>query len=86
MIMFWNQREVFIGNSLENFNRAQHLLQMNNINYKIKLSSNNSPNLIASRRATMGIFGENSTVSTMYYIYVHKNDYDEACYLLNAAH
>lgn len=80
--MFWNQREIFISNSLENFNRAQHLLQMNNIKYKIKLSSNKSPNLFASRAATMGSFGENPKVSTIYYIYVHKNDYDEACYVL----
>ena len=39
---------------------------------------------MGSQRATWGSIGENLDYAYQYYIYVHKNDYEEAAYLLAA--
>jgi hypothetical protein len=82
MIIFWNQREVFVGNSLQKFNEVRQILVANNIKYKHKLVNNNNTYLFSSRRARTGTYGENMDYSIMYYIYVHMNDYDNACAVL----
>lgn len=83
MIMIWNQKEVFIDSDLQKFNEARDILLANGINYKYKVVDNTSPSFFGtSRRARTGTFGENINYSKTYYIYVHKNDYDEAYYLL----
>lgn len=78
MIMIWNQKEVFMGFSLQKFNEVRQTLVDNNIKYKHRLVNNHNN----SRRARTGTFGENMEYSITYYIYVHKNDYDNACYVL----
>ena len=79
MIMIWNRREVFVGNSLKRFNEVRDIFSVNGINYKYRVIDNTSPSLFgASRRARTGTFGENIENSKMYYIYVHKDDYDNA--------
>jgi hypothetical protein len=77
MIAIWNQKEVFTGYSLQQFNEVRGILAANNINYKHKLVNN-----ISSRRGRTGTFGENLNYSVMYYIYVHKKDYQCACTVL----
>lgn len=73
MIMFWNQKEVFIGYSMQKFSEVRQKLADNEIKYKHRLVNNNSA------RDRTGTFGENMEYSTTYYIYVHKNDYEYAC-------
>jgi len=79
MILFWNRKEVYMGNSLERFYEARQRLEDNGIKYDYKLVSNNSASLFGSSRSQFGSFGENLQLSTMYYLYVHKKDYDYAC-------
>ena len=83
MIMIWNQKEVFIGDSLKRFNEICVLLSSNGIEYKPRIFDKNTSTILGpSRRARTGTFGENMAYSKTYYIYVHKNDYDNAIALL----
>lgn len=75
MIMIWNQKEVFVGYFLQKFNEVRQILIANKIKYKHRLVNNNN----TSRRSRTGTFGENMEYSITYYIYVHKNDYENAC-------
>lgn len=79
MITFWNQKEVFIGTSMQNFCKACSILKSNNIKYKIKINNTNSGII----RGNFGSLGENLNYPRTYYIYVNKSDYDYACSLLH---
>lgn len=78
MIMLWNQKEVFVGYSLKEFNEVRDTLVANKIEYKHRIVNHNKE----SRRGRTGTFGENMDLSNTYYIYVHKKDYDKACAVL----
>ena len=82
MIAIWNQREVFVGLSLEKFNKVLSILSANKIKYKYKIINRNSSNVFSSRRGRTGTFGENIDYSNAYYVYVHKKDYDNALSVL----
>lgn len=83
MIMIWNQKEVFVGNSSNRFNEICTILSSNGIEYKHRIVDKNTSNILGpSRRARTGTFGENMDYSKTYYIYVHKNDYNNAFALL----
>jgi len=79
MIMIWNQKEVFLGYSLQKFNEVRETLSANKIEYKYRIVNQNS------RRKRTGIFGENQHYSSTYYIYVHKKDYEYACKVLQSS-
>lgn len=79
MIMIWNRREVFVGNSLQTFNEVRYKLSSNKIKYDYKIVDSTSPNFFgSSNRARTGTYGVNMDLTKTYYIYVHKNDYDKA--------
>lgn len=83
MIMIWNRKEAFVGNSLQKFNEVCFSLSSNGIKYKYKVFDSTSPSLFGtSNRARTGTFGINMDYTKTYYIYVHKNDYDKACAIL----
>ena len=83
MILMWNRKEVFVGHSLQRFNEARYTLSSNGIKYKYKVVDNTSPSYFgSSNRARTGTFGINMDYSKTYYIYVHKNDYNNASTLL----
>lgn len=81
--MFWNQKEVFMGCSLQRFNEVRYTLSENGIEHKYRVIDNNNPSFLGlSRRARTGTFGEKMDYSKTYYIYVHKSNYDKVCALL----
>ena len=83
MIMIWNRKEVFVGNSLQRFNEISHTLSSNEIPYEYKIvDSTSSSSFGASKRGRTGSFGLNTDYIKMYYIYVHKKDYDRAMMIL----
>ncbi|MFL0268072.1 hypothetical protein [Candidatus Clostridium radicumherbarum] len=82
MIMLWNQKEVFVGYSLQKFNEIRQILSANKIKYKYRLVNNSNDYLFSSRGARTGTFGENMNYSITYYVYVHKKDYENACAIL----
>jgi hypothetical protein len=75
MITFWNQKEIFMGNSLKKFSEVRAVLSANKIKYKYKVVSQNQ----GMNRGRTGIFGENMKYSNTYYIFIHNRDYDIAC-------
>ncbi len=79
MIIIWNQREVFMGNSMQRFSEVRTILDTNKIKYKYKVVSLNQ----GVTRGRTGTFGENIDYLNTYYIYVHKKDYDNACAILH---
>lgn len=79
MIMIWNRKEVFVGNSLQRFNEVRYKLSSNEIKYEYKIVDSTSPGYFGtSNRARTGTLGINMDYTHTYYIYVHKNDYDNA--------
>ena len=79
MIMIWNRKEVFVGNSLQRFAEIRNRLSSNRIKYYCKIVDSTSPSYFgSSNRARTGTYGVNMDLTKTYYIYVHKNDYDKA--------
>jgi hypothetical protein len=78
MIMLWNQKEVFVGCSLQKFNEICQILLANKIQYKYRLVNNKR------RRSRTGTFGENMNYAVTYYIYVHKKNYEHICEILKS--
>lgn len=58
------------------FADIRDILAVNQIKYTYRTVSN------SNRRGVRGSFRERAELSYMYYIYVHKNDYDWACKLM----
>ena len=82
MILIWNRKEVFVGYSLEKFSKVRETLNANKIKHTYKVVDQNNKYIFGSRQARISNFGENMNYSKTYYIYVHKQDYDEACAVL----
>lgn len=82
MIMFWNRREVYFGNSLQEFIQVREKLGANNIPHRYRFVNNHRIHPFNSRRASSITSGENREYSITYYIYVHKNDYEKAVAIL----
>lgn len=79
MIMIWNRKEVFVGNSLQRFNEVRYILSSNGIKYDYRVVDSTSPSYFgSSSRARTGTLGINMDLAKTYYLYVHKNDYDSA--------
>lgn len=83
MILIWNRREIFIGNSMSKFNSIRQLLASKQIKYSYKVVNCSSRGTFTSNRSRFGNVGENPDYAYQYYIYVHKADYDHACSVLN---
>lgn len=83
MILLWNRKEIYNGSSINEFNRIRNLLSQNEIKYDIKTVNNRTSSGFDSTRGRVGSMGENLDLSYEYYIYVHKNTYDEALYIIS---
>lgn len=81
-MFFWNRKEVFNGHSLEKFDNIMGILHKNNIKCKYKVVNKNSSHLSSSRRSMLGSLGEDMKYYNLHYIYVHKEDYDKAVYVI----
>ena len=79
MIAFWNRREIYVGNSLQEFNRILDILAAE----KIKYHWRRVDRINWSRTATFGTLGTvDTSQNDMYYIYVHKKYLDKAQFLI----
>lgn len=78
MIMFWNQKEVFLGTSLQKFSEIRNLLTANKIGYKYKIVDQVGEHRHGANRVRTGNSNINIEHSHLYYIYVHKKDYEKA--------
>ena len=66
-MMFWNRREIFVGHSLQEFNRIRSVLKAEKIKYDYN-------------RVKMGGFDLERRF--MFYVYVHKKDVEIAQFLI----
>lgn len=82
MLTLFNRKELAICQTQERFNDIRDILINNKIRYSYGIKDRNSSNFMGSQRGRTGTFGQNLDVSKTYYIYVHKNDYNEALELI----
>ena len=83
MIMFWNRKEVYVGFSMKSFGEIRDILSANGIKYTYKVININSSSTIGSSRVSLGSLGEKPQLAYEYYVYVNKNDYDNAYGIIN---
>ena len=74
---FWRRREVYHGFSVKEQAQTRQVLADNKIKYDYKVISMNG------QRVHGGSFGINKEYENEYYIYVDKNQYDNAIHLLS---
>lgn len=83
MITILNRKELTITFSMKIQSEIREILQTNHIEYTIKVINRKSPSpFSAGTRARTGTFGENLDLAYEYIIYVKKQDYEEASYLI----
>lgn len=83
MILLWNRKEVYHGFSMPEFIRIKELLIIKGITYDLKIVNRNTASVFDTSRNRLGSLGVNDQYSNEYYIFVHKNDCDEAVYIIN---
>ena len=81
MITIFNRKEVLCAFDMNSQADARGILAANGIRYIIKTNGNDM-NDIGTRSMFGRGFGENPRFSCEYRIFVHKNDYEQAKYLL----
>lgn len=87
MITILNRKELITVFSMEQQGIIRELLNSEGIKYSIKKVDQRSPSPFSSgNRSQTGTFGENLEMNTEYIIYVHKDDFEKADYILNKNH
>lgn len=84
MITIFNRKEVCITYDMKRQAEVREILQRENIDYRIKVINRKtqiSPFSMAGTRAYIGSHG-NRMMEYEYHIFVHKDDYERALYLL----
>lgn len=83
MITFLNRKEVCITYDLKKQAEIRYLLQGAGIDYRIRtINRTNTVDVRAGTRAYTGTIGRDQMQDYEYHIYVHKDDYEEAMYLI----
>ena len=83
MITALNRENVYIGFDLQEFNRIREILEANQIDYAQKANNHaGSWALEGTSRGRTGSFGQNKHYQYEYEVYVHKEDYKKAKYLI----
>lgn len=72
----WQRKEIYIGYSIQDFSRIRDVLAANNIRYDYKVKNRQQPGY--NRGQLVGRWGTDSSADNMYYIYVKKEDYEQA--------
>ena len=82
MITIFNRKELLVTMDINKQANIRDILSANNISYVIKTTNLQNSQFAGSRRGQIGNFRINQDYSYEYKIYVHKNDYDRALYLI----
>lgn len=75
-------KEILTTNSLNELPAVAAFLKSHNIPTKRK-SVNRNFHGLSTRRSILGTVGENLSLETQYYLYVHKSKQEEAEYLIH---
>ncbi len=84
MITIFNRKELIVTYSMKRQSEIRSILANNNIKYHVKIIDRKNPSSFsAGSRSHTGTFGENIRLEYEYIIYVRKEDYDNAKYLIS---
>ena len=79
MITIFNRKELFLTSSLGELEKIKSKLEQHHIEYCIRTIDQETASVCGrNRRAAFGSLGMNSNATKLYYIYVRKNDLNEA--------
>ena len=78
MILPWKRKEVYMGFDMQQMGRVLNVLSAAHIRYYEQTANHG---VLRNRSVSAG----NTNYSLMYYVYVHRDDYDQACYLIHQA-
>jgi hypothetical protein len=82
-MLFWKRKELWLGNSMEEFSRIRQVLAKNHIRCDIKLKNRMQTDFGRRTPASFQL-GNNPLLDTMYYLYVDKDEYERAKYLIDS--
>ena len=83
MITFFNRKEVCITYDMKRQAEVRNILQGRGIDYRMKVINRKSSSAVWSgTRAYTGTHGKDLMMEYEYHIYVHKDDYEEALFLI----
>lgn len=81
---FWQRKEVWVGNSMQEFSRLRELLSQNGIRYDYRIGSRQKFEF--DRRLTgLARMGSSPRFDTTYTLYVRREDFEYDCRLLNGS-
>ena len=80
MLTLFNRRELITTFSMEKQAKVRDILSQNGIGYRVKTNSHSSGTYARGRTGSHGL---NADHAYQYTIYVHRNDYEKAQYLIN---
>lgn len=79
MITIFNRKMVFASFSMESQAEIRNILDANGIKYYVKVVNRRSASSFGNgTRSRTGSFGEDSSYTYEYMIYVHKKDFESA--------
>ncbi|WP_105616355.1 hypothetical protein [Vallitalea okinawensis] len=79
MIAIWNQKEIYMGYSMKDYDEIISKLGLNGIKFKTKVINRNNSVVLGSFRCKTRTCAQNLEYTYQYYIYVHKDNYELAC-------
>jgi hypothetical protein len=82
MITYLNEKTVYCGTSIAEFNKIRNILEINKINYKYGTIDPAHNSYMGPRGVTRSVGGNVAPSSLIYEIKVHKKDYDESMYYI----
>ncbi len=83
MITIFNRKELIVTMEMDRQSEVRNILSQNGIDYTVKTTNlQAAPVMGGNRRRQYGSFGINPQYSYEYKIYVHKNDFEKAAYLI----
>lgn len=84
MITFLNRKEVCVTFDMDRQAEIRYLLQGAGIDYVIRIKNRTETMLVrgGTTRAYTGTYGNRQMLDYEYHIYVHKDDYEEAMFLI----
>ena len=78
MVWFWNRKELLITTSMEQQARVRDILSANGIDYRVRVKSNTG----GVGRSRMVLPGTALERMYQYYIYVKREDFEKAKFLI----
>ena len=80
--MFWNRYLLYKGTSIKRYNEIKNILKLNNIKYKDKIENKNRDIGPMMDKIIIGSLGQKEDFSWEYKIFVNKENYEYAQYLI----